>query len=126
MSSSPPGSSSAGQAAKTAKAAKAAHAAKATATAAGKAGVAVGKGFAVKGALVGGVSFLGRRAAWPAVVLGTAFSGAAWFGAFELASGFMERVLPPPAQPVCRFSHANAALTEPLHSAYRAYARLSA
>ena len=45
----------------------------------------------------GTLAFLARRAATPAVILGAAFSGAAWFGAFELALGLTKFALPKPA-----------------------------
>ena len=87
-----------GQAAKVGhatKAAKAAHATKTAAAVAGKAGLTgLSKGMVTKGAMVGVIA--ARRAAWPAIVLGTAFGSAAWFGIYELASGVAEKVLPPP------------------------------
>ena len=76
-----------------ANATKAAKAAKVASAAVGKAGsglaVGLGKSVLGKGAIVG--AFAARRAAWPAVVVGTAFGGAAWFGVFEMATGVAER-----------------------------------
>ena len=57
----------------------------------------VGKGVLLKGAAVG--TFAARKAALPALVVGGAFGGAAWFGTYELVSGAMTTVLPPPANP---------------------------
>jgi len=92
----------AGSATKTIKATKAAHAAAKTAAAAAKTGwgvasAGVGKGVLLKGAAVG--TFAARKAALPALVVGGAFGGAAWFGTYELVSGAMTTVLPPPANP---------------------------
>ena len=96
----------AGSATKTIKATKAAHAAAKTAAAAAKTGWGVasaggvGKGVLLKGAAVG--TFAARKAALPALVVGGAFGGAAWFGTYELVSGAMTTVLPPPANPTPR------------------------
>lgn len=51
-------------------------------------------------ALVGGgiiASFAGRRALWPAMVVGGSFAGAAWFGAFEAVLSASKLVWPVPA-----------------------------
>ena len=54
----------------------------------------------VKFFLAGGtVGILGRRALTPVLVVGTAFSSAAWFGIFEIATGFLELGMPVPKEP---------------------------
>ena len=85
-------------AAAAAKTAKVAHGAKATASAAGKvAASGLSKSMVMKGMFVGG--FAARRAAWPAVVVGTAFGGAAWFGCFEIVHAVASAIMPPPENP---------------------------
>ena len=49
--------------------------------------------------VLGTLSFLARRAATPAIVIGAAFSGAAWFGAFEISLSATKFVMPEPAEP---------------------------
>jgi hypothetical protein len=52
-------------------------------------------------ALIGGsmiASFAGRRALWPALGLGGAFTGAMWFGAFEVCFSMAKLVWPIPAK----------------------------
>lgn len=100
---------SASHATKTVEATKAAQTAAKTASVAGKTAAAaaktgwgvatagVGKSVLLKGTAVG--IFAARGAAWPALVVGGAFGGAAWVGAYELASGTMAAVLPPSANP---------------------------
>ncbi len=87
-----------GHAAKTAAAASG-HAAK---TAAGKLAAGAASGAAKMSAgkvFVSGAAFLGRRALYPAFVVGGAFGSAAWFGTFEIALSASKLVLPEPAQP---------------------------
>ena len=54
-----------------------------------------------KVALTGGVfaTFAGRRALWPGFIVGSAFSGAAWFGVFEMTWSFNKLLMPIPAEP---------------------------
>mmetsp|Transcript_73258 Transcript_73258/g.201178 ORF Transcript_73258/g.201178 Transcript_73258/m.201178 type:complete len:135 (+) Transcript_73258:37-441(+) len=49
--------------------------------------------------IAGGVAgFAGRRALFPVVAVGTAFSSAAWFGTFELCFSFTKLFMPVPAK----------------------------
>ena len=59
------------------------------------------KGALSKAAFTGGTlaAFAGRRALWPALAVGTAFSGAAWFGTFEIVLSATKVVMPVPAKP---------------------------
>lgn len=68
--------------------------------AAATAKVATASGLGTK-ALIGGsmfASFAGRRALWPALGLGGAFTGAMWFGAFEICFSMAKLVWPIPAK----------------------------
>ena len=57
--------------------------------------------FGTKAAFAGGslVAIAGRRALWPAFFIGSAFSGAAWFGSFELVWSASKFAMPIPDQP---------------------------
>ena len=57
--------------------------------------------FGTKAAFAGGslVAIAGRRALWPAFFIGSAFSGAAWFGSFELVWSASKFAMPIPDEP---------------------------
>lgn len=76
-------------------------AAKASAKVVGAAKGAFAKAVVSKAAFAGGTvaAIAGRRALWPAFVLGSVFSGAAWFGTFELAWSASKMALPLPLKP---------------------------
>lgn len=85
--------STAGAAAKAGTAHRVAGAAKAGAATAAKFGL--GSKAVAAGGLV--ASFAGRRALWPAMVVGSAFGGALWFGAFEIFFSASKLAFPVPA-----------------------------